>query len=133
MADNHNRLGADHSVRNVRSSRSIRSSPSRQFGSSLAAHPSHTHTHLQDILGTSPLAQQAIERDLQDEPEDVEEALDDSDSDLADELLVPRQRRESIDHSFVGSYVKQFSSEYSQVDAWSLPIYRQITELPTTS
>jgi multidrug resistance protein, MATE family len=90
------------SVRNVQSVRSMRSSDASRRTGLFPVH-SHTHSHLQEFLGTSPLAQKSISRDLQDEPDsDLENAVDDTDDeDIGDNL---RPGNDAIDHSFVGSY-----------------------------
>lgn len=99
----------DHSIHNAQSARSLRTSVSRQFDSVSNSNQPNTRSHLQDFLGTSPLAHQAIERDLEDEPEDDEGALEDSDSDSDlqhNSLQIPiyDHKRDSNGHAFFGSY-----------------------------
>ena len=118
------------SVRPIRSARSLRSHASRQFGTSLGPAGSYTHSHLQNLLGTSPLAQQAIERDLEDEPDDDdEEALDDSDSDIQ-EHQTSHGRRESIDHAYWESY-RRPSVIPASTRPTLFPVIAQSTHQPT--
>ena len=93
-------------LRNAASTHSIRSSDtSRRSG--LLPINSHTHSHLQDFLGTSPLAERSIIRDLEEEPdEDLENAVDeeDSETDSEEDYLHGVTNDGLADHSFVSSY-----------------------------
>ena len=96
-----------------------RSSDVRSSYTTQTSHTNHSNllsqsyqprSHLQEFLGTSPLAHQSIATDLEDEEDtDLESAIDsdpsDSDEDSSDEGHGAREGNDAtVEHSMIGSY-----------------------------
>lgn len=78
--------------------------------SNLSQSYTHSRSHLQDFLGTSPLVQRSIATDLEDEGEDPGSAIDDSpdysdnESGSSDGYSARPGNESTVEHSMIGSY-----------------------------
>ena len=97
------------SVRSPRSS-NVRVSQTSQDAPSVSQSFSYRRSHLHELLGTSPLAQQSIATDLEDEGRDLESAIDDSEDtddedDSSDDSYSAMPGNDAtIEHSIINSY-----------------------------